>query len=278
MLVADIFITTKNRPELLRKSLESFRSTTPRELYRLTVIRDGDYPETEAVLSDFKDVIDYVLVNRENAGLGPSINLALAHIKALNDWYDDPTVPDKSKVSPFICYNQDDLLYSPGWLEKLSRFFIFTEFPYKIGFASGVECIEHKTKKELGNGLVLKDWIRAAQMFGRREYWLSMHPIPRYDPETGRTRAKPNDGMGSGVDWWFVRNADNSVCKTGRTCLVIPGLVKHLGYKDSTWLKRELPESSKDKADIARAMGEIVCKCGYVPCQPQAHAGWHPDL
>lgn len=77
-----------------------------------------------------------------------------------------------------------------------------------------------------------------------------MWPISRIDPETGRERGKPNDGMGSSVDWWFIRNHKNSVCKTGRTNLVMPGLLVHIGYKDSTWLKRELPESEFDKAKM----------------------------
>ena len=81
----------------------------------------------------------------------------------------------------------------------------------------------------------------------------SMWPIPRFDPETQRERAKPNDGIGSGVDWHFIRNAENSVCKTGKTCLVVPGLIQHNGFDQSTWLKRELPESDEDKRKIEEA-------------------------
>lgn len=77
-----------------------------------------------------------------------------------------------------------------------------------------------------------------------------MYPIPRLDPETGRVRANPHLGIGSGVDWHFVRNHENSICRTGRTCLVIPGLLQHAGYKESTWLQRELPESEEDKRTI----------------------------
>ena len=87
-------------------------------------------------------------------------------------------------------------------------------------------------------------------MFARRSYWMSMFPIPRFDPETGQVRAKPNDGLGSGVDWHVIRNHQNSICKTGRTCLVLPGLLQHMGFNKSTWLNRELPESELDKAII----------------------------
>ena len=94
-------------------------------------------------------------------------------------------------------------------------------------------------------------------MVARREYWQSLMPIPRFDPETGRIRAKPNDGMGSGVDWHLIRNHENSVCKTGRTCLVMPGLLRHVGYDKSTWLNREMPESKLDKDIIKAFEGEF---------------------
>lgn len=254
-LLADIFITTKDRPKLLRQTLQSLLQNTKPDLYRLTIIQDGLNREVTNVLDEFEPAIDYILFNRNNEGLGPSINHALAHIGAVNQYYDDAVVPDKDKVAPFICYCQDDLLYTPGWLERLSKMFMLLENQHRLGFASGIECVEHKVKRDLGNGMLLKDWIRAAQMFGRREFWLSMWPIPRFDPETMRVRAKPNDGMGSGVDWHFIRNHEKSVCRSLKTCLVIPGLCQHMGYKESTWLKRELPESDNDKATIRGVTG-----------------------
>lgn len=251
----DIFITYKDRERLFEESFFSLIKNTPKELYRLTIVCDG-FGVPKEIRNNQE--IDYILVNGKNAGLGPSINMALAHIDALNKWYfSSPDIADMAKVSQFVCYCQDDLLYTEGWLEKLTKFFCMFEQPKRLAFASGVECIEHETREELGTfagtRLITKDWVRAANMFARRETWMSMFPIPAFDPETQRKRAKPNDGMGSGVDWWFVRNHKNSVCKTGRTCLAIPGLLQHLGYNQSTWLKdgREMPESDSDKQQIA---------------------------
>jgi hypothetical protein len=181
----------------------------------------------------------------------------LAHINALNEWYAHPTHGDKAQVAAFVCYIQDDVLVTKGWLPKMAKFFLLFEKQYKLGFASGIESIEHVVRKDIGNGMILKDWIRAANMFARREYWMSMFPIPRLDWETSRVRAKPNDGMGSGVDWWFIRNHPNSVCKTGRTNLVFPGMMVHAGYDKSTWLQngREMPESDSDKLNVRRELG-----------------------
>lgn len=256
-MIADIFVTIKNRGSLARESLKSLFENTDKSQYRLTVVRDGNFLNTSFVLRDegFVDNVDYVLTSNENEGLGPSINRALAHIDTINKWYSDERAGEPEMVAPFVVYCQDDLLYTPGWLEKLSKFYLLFEQQHKLGFASGLECVEHKKTTTLPNGMVLKNWIRAAQMFARREYWMSMWPIPRFDPETGRVRAKPNDGIGSGVDWHFIRNHENSVDKTNKTCLVIPGLVKHLGYNDSTWLKRELPESDADKEFIREYIG-----------------------
>src|SRR5688572_3963916 len=106
----EIFITTKNRGSLLRESLTSLFKTIPKSDVRVTLVRDGDYKETRFAQDEFP--LDYVLTNKENAGLGPSINLALAHIDALNRWWDHPTHGNKAMVSDFICYCQDDLLYS----------------------------------------------------------------------------------------------------------------------------------------------------------------------
>lgn len=261
-LIADIFVTVKpvaSRLELTKRSLRSLIENTEPGQYRLTIMLDGLVEDVSIdsppeLLSAHRYVADrvkydaeYVLQSSDNEGLGPTINRAVSHIKTVNDWYSDPKAGDPSRVAPYVCMCQDDLIYSKDWLPILASRFRAYGMQYKLGFASGVECIEHEKKKDLGGGMVLKDWIRASQMFSTREYWESMMPIPRFDPETGRTRAKPNDGMGSGVDWWLIRNHENSVCRTGRTNLVMPGLVVHAGYDKSTWLQRELPESDSDK-------------------------------
>lgn len=262
-LIADVFVTVKDRYALAARSLSSLLDNTDRSQFRLTVCVDGAFRHVDddyglpSKLGDMQTLrfmlernADYVLYSRENEGLGPTINRAVAHIKSINDWYLDTKAGDLDRVAPFIVMCQDDLLYTRNWLPVLASRFVAYESRHGLGFASGVECIEHRVREEIGAGMVLKDWIRAAQMLGRREYWESLMPIPRFDPETGRVRAKPTDGMGSGVDWWLIRNHENSVCRTGRTCLVMPGLVQHAGYDQSTWLKRELPESDVDKERI----------------------------
>lgn len=237
----DIFTTTTNRPALLRKMLNSLVSTTRKDSYRLTVVRDGDYAVSSNVLNDF-DEVDFVLTSNENRGLGPSINAALAHIDSLKRWDND--------LNSLTCYVQDDVIFKDGWLEKLSMKYLQLMGPLNLGFASGHDPIEHPLRKKLTEEMILKDWIRCTNLLSSHKYWMSMWPIPKIDIETGRERGRPHDGLGSGVDWHFIRVHENSVCKTGRTNLVMPGLVLHAGYGKSTWLKRDLPESKQDKIQI----------------------------
>lgn len=266
-LIADIFVTIKPSLERMALTVQSLRSlveNTDSGQYRLTVCLDGTIPgvpldgnyheQTMALpfMARLPYMAEYVIQSCDNEGLGPTINRALASIKSVNDWYSHPTHGNPSKVAPYVVMCQDDLLYTKDWLPTLASRFRAYGTRYELGFASGVECPEHPVREQLGQGIVLKDWIRASQMLATREYWESLMPIPRLDPETGRVRAKPNDGMGSGVDWWLIRNHENSVCKTGRTCLVMPGLCQHAGFDQSTWLQRELPESEHDK-EIVRA-------------------------
>lgn len=256
-LIADVFVTvkpTRERLALTLQSLQSLREKTERLQYRLTLCLDGNVPGGMSMsLAQIDDWADYTLQSHANEGLGPTINRAIAHIKSVNDWHSDPEVGNPSRVAPYIVMCQDDLVYTKDWLPILASRFRAYGMQYPLGFASGVECVEHPVRKVLTDGVVLKDWIRATQMMGTREYWQSLMPIPAFDPETQRLRAKPNDGMGSGVDWWLIRNHENSVCRTGRTCLVMPGLVQHAGYDKSTWLPRELPESDSDKERIRDA-------------------------
>jgi hypothetical protein len=248
--VIDLFVTSKaGRPGLTSKSLESLVSSLDSVSYRLTLYLDGADHE---LLRDGSPAhfADHLIVSRDNEGLGPAINRIMAHIKSTNNYYSHPQARDSARVSQFVCGLQDDVVYEDRWLERLVKFFCLHEQRHNLGFATGHNCVEHETVAELPGGMMLKRWIRMTCVLGRREYWESMMPIPRFDPETGRVRAKPNDGVGSGVDWHIIRNHENSIDRTGRKCLVVPGLVKHIGYADSTWLKRELPESDEDRADM----------------------------
>lgn len=248
--------------DLLCRSMRSFAEHTDPTDYRLTVVDDTGCvddgkmvpwgsAQSLVILRQLEVELpglhfDHVIAHRENLGLAPSINQGLVHVDALKRW-------DGTQDDGLTLYLQDDVLFhTKGWLPHLVKYFLLYERQHKLGFASGIESIEHPMRSDLGNGFLLKDWVRATCLLGRHRYFMSMWPTSRIDPETGQERGRPHDGLGSSVDWWWVRNHENSVCKTGRTNLVMPGLLTHLGYDRSTWLKRELPESDSDKEKMGK--------------------------
>src|SRR3990167_3935792 len=166
-MLVDIFLTTCGRTKLFSESFLSFLDSTPRNLYRLTVVVDGGIEKgTNYTLFD---KADYVLWSSKNIGLGPSINRALSHISSLNTYFDN-------QKSDFICMCQDDIIYQKGWLEKLLKVYTLFSKRMKLGFVSGHECVEHPTKDQIkfGNAtLLVKDWIRATCMLTTTEYFLS---------------------------------------------------------------------------------------------------------
>jgi glycosyltransferase involved in cell wall biosynthesis len=248
MLLADVIVTHKpggKRDEIFNRSIESLAVNTEPADYRLTIVVDGLPIDEQTTVWQY-GYADHVLISPTNLGLAPSINRALAHVYSLNDYYGHPTHGDPNQVSQYIAYCQDDILYGEDWLRKLIKLREIHK-KEKLAFASGIESIEHPPRKSVGGGAILKDWVRMTQLVAPVDFWRSFPPIPRYDPETGRVRAKPNDGVGSSVDWFYMRDREHGLVGRGLTNLVMPGLCQHIGYKDSTWLARELPESEEDK-------------------------------
>jgi GT2 family glycosyltransferase len=140
----DIFVTTTtHRPEMTNKSLSSLFENTDKSLYRLTVVVDGVQDQKDIPSKCFD--ADYLLVNKQNIGLGPSVNHALAHIVTLNNYFDN-------KKSRFVNYVQDDVEYTKGWLEKLVKVYDLFSRTQKLGFVSGHNAPEHDTTGEIKFG------------------------------------------------------------------------------------------------------------------------------
>ncbi len=239
-LIITSFVKNRERLDLLKKCLNSVYNNTNKDLFRLTLLVDFSYSgENYCVGSSFFDV-DYLFFNKENIGLAPNLNRAIAHVNSLNSYFID-------QQTKYICYLQDDTIVENGWLESLIKNYEVFSKIYNIGFASGHYAPEHKhtIKKIIKNDeIILMDWIRATNMFSSIDYWNSMMPIPIIDVETGNIRGKPSNGIGSSVDWFFIRNHKNSVCKSRKTNLVLPGLIKHAGFESSTWFKGSLIEEN----------------------------------
>jgi len=156
----------------------------------------------------------------------------------------------------YFCYLQDDtIITKKGWLEII--FDQYESFGEKenISFMSGHDAPEHKTIRTFNiSGLTVKTKVsmRATNMIAETLYWRRFMPIYLDNPD-GSLRGFPTPGkngergMGSNIDVYLTGcnsqgyvEADASIYnphKAGLKCLVIPGLVKHIGHsaEDSTW-------------------------------------------
>lgn len=250
MLVDVIATTTLTRPDLLRRTLASLLERTDHTQMRLTSVVDGPVPPgAEALSAELRASSDLCISSRRNAGLAPALNLALAAVAV--QW----------QPADFVLLLQDDVLVLPNWLDKLTQAFLRHEVHDRVGLATGLACPElaaatlGHSLSVLDDGCTLMPYCRAAMMFGRRRTFFDVMPIPPVDGETGQPRGRPHDGLGSGVDWHILRQHLNCLRRKGLSCLVVPDVALHLGYRDSTWLGRDLEEMPEDRAAIEKEMG-----------------------
>ena len=228
--------------------------------YRLIIVMD-DNPDSMDYLDTYAldNMKEYILIIQPNQGIACAINAGWYHAEMLNKFYGD---------TKYFCYIQDDtVITKKGWLDILIK--SYEEYEYgneeedsgeeDIGFFSGHDAPEHKSTHGCGwteitkdRGIKFKKFLRATNLIGTTEFWRSMMPIPRNNPR-GDPRGFPTPGKdgkrgrGSNIDVWLTGGNSAGFCDSdagpncchnqGKICMVIPGLVKHVGNKakDSTW-------------------------------------------
>ncbi|MBP7055784.1 MAG: glycosyltransferase [Candidatus Omnitrophica bacterium] len=115
----DIILPTCGQTGLIRDCIESLIART-RYPFRLIAIDDGKSPEASKLLEDFhaSGRLDMVLIKpKENLGWVRAINRGL----------------EDSKDSKYISFQNDDTVFTEGWLEELVDIF---EKDNKIGIAN----------------------------------------------------------------------------------------------------------------------------------------------
>lgn len=90
-------VATHNRPELVRRTLRSFRSQDPAQLTDVIVVFDGEEPDT-SLASEFADLSVKVVVNGRSPGLPGARNTGIE--LARTEWVafcddDDEWLPDR---------------------------------------------------------------------------------------------------------------------------------------------------------------------------------------
>lgn len=227
-----IVVTTYNRPDALKRTLESLR-----KLGLPILVVDDASPNSLGTFYTCHDGGAFLLRLPENRGLAGALNIGLSY------WLADPMIK-------WISYFQDDVDVDPDILEVLRDVQHEKDRP----LLTGHDAVEHPALAEKvvsGVKVKLKKSCRATHMHAHRSYWESVMPIP--SRELGAPKPIPGKprGMGSNVDWWVATNAPKSVGATGRYVTCVPGLVRTFLWKkaESTWdngLKAEEPPLSRE--------------------------------
>jgi len=254
-LVNIVITTTPERNNFSRDLFYSlFENTTVP--FRLIIIIDGYVEKMEFCRDRLAELWEtsYFIHFPNRQGIACAINAGWFHAEMLNKFYGD---------AKYFCYIQDDTIVTKkGWLDILIK--SYEEYEdgdneEDIGFFSGHDAPEHKSTHGCGwteiskdRGIKFKKFIRATNLIGTTEFWRSMMPIPKDNPR-GDPRGFPTPGKdgkkgrGSNIDVWLTGGNSAGFCGSdagpncchnqGKVCMVIPGLVKHVGNsaKDSTW-------------------------------------------
>jgi GT2 family glycosyltransferase len=166
----DIILPTCGQAELIRNCVESLIKST-KYPYRLIVIDNGNSEEASRYLKDTSTSgrIDMILIKPdENLGWIRSINRGL----------------EFSKDSEYVSFQNDDTVFTEGWLEELVR--IFEKDP-KIGIANpewekpdgtDINIYAAGLKKYTGRAIDI-DWCRGHCFVVKREV---VKKIGGFDP------------------------------------------------------------------------------------------------
>jgi hypothetical protein len=242
-------ITTTNRLHLFYKCLESIRRTSSDT--KIFVVGDSPDLSTLDFIYNSRGIEGYI-INKTNMGIAPSIDSGLRLIHNYYRFRLNEGLFPKDKPC-YISYVQDDVEFLVNkWPEILFNISMdeIVSKKYKLGFLSGHWAPEHDNSEidllniELNKKLItvrFRKHIRATHMMASIDFWMQQLPITVND-ERGNPRGHPDNGRGSDVDWYFLRGHEKSVLKQNMVNLVIPGLLKHNGYAQSTWLSYILPE------------------------------------
>lgn len=237
----DILITTYNRKEFLKKTIESLFEKTKME-FRLFIIDDCSDDGTQDYLRNLEhERLTFVVLSKRRNGVVFGFNMLWNMIDYYDMFWEE---------KPYLCYLQDDcFILEDGWLWILLDAYEKLKEKFNIGFFSGYDAPEHPIRERLimeGREMFLKDSQTATNLIATKEFWRSIGWIPRRNPD-GSERGFPGKNKGSHIDLYltgcmseskFVRGAAGENCSYNqkKKVLVIP-MIEHLGIKDkeSTW-------------------------------------------
>jgi len=209
-----ILVISWNRPEFLKRTLESLARNLHGISADLFVVDNGSDSETTKLIREAKQLSGYLLLH-ENIGINAAIERAL--LPSLENRYENIFISDAD-----MNY-QLPLVFGVEAL-RLDR---------EIGAVSYQHSPEHPVTGEKSiaeHPFLLKDSERGCSLMMRTELLETVRPLPVENLKD--------------FDWWVCRDAPGSIQKQQRQIAVLAGGAFHLGWKagDSTWQASEITE------------------------------------
>ncbi|MES2790055.1 MAG: glycosyltransferase [Planctomycetota bacterium] len=207
-------IISWNRPEFLRRTLESIFLQIRDIDAQVVVVDNGSGPEA-------REVIERETRIEQRIYLGANLGINRALEAALPD--------DLPHEFQNVLISDADMEYRRP-LSSISR--VFDGHP-EIGAVSLQHSPEHPTVGEItfnGEPWPLKRVERGCSLLFRAARFQELRPLPVH---------KMLD-----FDWWVMRDAPQSLQSRNQFVAVCPGAAIHLGWRagDSTWQSSEIPE------------------------------------
>jgi len=244
----DILITTFNRVDFLKQTVENLIEKNVNTSYRLFIIDDCSDDGTDQYLLDLKrKKIADIYLSKGRRGVVFGFDM-LWNVSNFFDFF--------FSENQYLCYLQDDLVSKEnGWILTAIRAYEELKDKYNIGFFSGFDAPEHPIKRKVNwesKEVLIKKSTSATNLIGEKLFWRSIGYVPRLNPD-GTERGFPNyqrgshidiylTGMYSGAKFHRTHSAPSCAYNQGKNILVIPELLYHLGHaaKGSTWRTDEI--------------------------------------
>jgi glycosyltransferase involved in cell wall biosynthesis len=236
----DVIITTYNRLNFLRQTIQSLFTLAGPVRYRLSVIDDASTDGTREWLHAMRYAFHHLVLCDERRGIVPNFNMMWDRLMADEDY-------------PYLCYLQDDLVSeTQDWLAILLDVHTTYGKILNAGFSTAYDAVEHLSMAQIdceqypGLMIRIKRSTSMQNLLAEKSFWQSIGRPPELDAD-GKVRGFPNDGIGSDIDVWFTgcaslnrfkQKACSPTCLAlqGKTAIAVP-MLRHLGIakEDSTW-------------------------------------------
>jgi glycosyltransferase involved in cell wall biosynthesis len=244
--MVDVIVTTRNRKEMLERTVESFEAMNRKIPYRMFIVDDASDDGTPEYLGRLNGRVCFTVFSKIRGGVVFGFNL-LWNMVEYHDMFHEEY--------PYLCYLQDDAeSMEEEWILTAIR--AYEEFggAHNVGFFSGYDAPEHPAQARIrwrDREVAIKLSQGATNLIAEKRFWRSIGYVPRNNPD-GTPRGFPDRLKGSHIDLYltgcmsgskFVPGAASpmSSYKQGKTVLVVPGCLKHLGQENtkSTWRQAE---------------------------------------